>query len=229
MSTTLGQAYLESAIRRLMTYKNLGDMTFAQLEEKDFHFVPVMLPVSSDGSSPSLLAASFAESSLSTAPIAPAGANDGPSAGANDDAGQRVSNNSIAVIVRHLNGNMISRWTNFLTEDGEKPGRNRDEEFTPPNTTKDQLVALWEAGWTCLINTLTSLKEEDLLKTITIRHKPLLAIDAINRQLAHYPHHVGQIVYIGKMIRGTHWQSLSISKGASQAFNQSMQDKHARR
>jgi hypothetical protein len=91
------------------------------------------------------------------------------------------------------------------------------------------LLTLWEEGWACLLNTLNSLKEDDLMRTITIRHEPLLAIDAINRQLAHYPHHVGQIVYIGKMIRGTAWQSLSISKGASQAFNQFMQDKHARR
>jgi hypothetical protein len=181
MSATLGQAYLESAIKRFMTYKVLGDMTFSQLEEKDFHFKP------------------------------------------------NEQSNSIAVIINHMSGNMLSRWTNFLTEDGEKPGRNRDEEFSEPGARKDQLLALWEKGWSCLLDTLRSLKEEDLLKTIMIRHEPLLAIDAINRQLAHYPHHAGQIVYIGKMIRGAAWQSLSISKGASEAFNQFMQDKHARR
>lgn len=181
MSGTLGQTYLESVIKRMMTYKALGDMTFTQLEEKDFHFKP------------------------------------------NDQS------NSIAVIINHMSGNMLSRWTNFLTEDGEKPGRNRDEEFSEPGAGKDQLLAKWDNGWSCLLDTLRSLTEEDLLKTITIRHEPLLAIDAINRQLAHYPHHVGQIVYIGKMIRGAAWQSLSISKGASEAFNQFMQDKHTRR
>jgi len=216
MSATLGQAYLESAIKRFMTYKVLGDMTFSQLEERDFHFVPVIQP------SPS------AVSSYSTAPSVPAGANDGPAAIAIANA-SLSSSNSIAVIIRHLNGNMLSRWTNFLTEDGEKPGRNRDEEFSEPGAGKDQLLAIWDNGWSCLLDTLRSLTEEDLLKTITIRHEPLLAIDAINRQLAHYPHHVGQIVYIGKMIRGAAWQSLSISKGASEAFNQFMQDKHARR
>jgi hypothetical protein len=181
MNTTLGQAYLESAIKRLMTYKALGDATFSQLQEKDFHFQP------------------------------------------------NPSSNSIAIIINHMAGNMISRWTNFLTEDGEKPGRNRDQEFTDPSLGKEDLLTLWEKGWNCLMDSLRSLKEEDLMKTITIRHEPLVAIDAINRQLAHYPHHVGQIVYIGKMIRGEAWQSLSISKGASQAFNQFMQDKHARR
>jgi hypothetical protein len=181
MNVTLGQAYLESVVKRQMTYKVLGDMTFSQLEEKDFHYRP------------------------------------------------NEQSNSIAVIINHLQGNMLSRWTNFLTEDGEKPGRNRDEEFSEPAAGKEALLTLWEKGWTCLLDTLGSLKEEDLLKTITIRHEPLLAVDAINRQLAHYPHHVGQIVYIGKMIRGASWQSLSISKGASQAFNQFMLDKHARR
>ncbi|HEY6901768.1 MAG TPA: DUF1572 family protein [Puia sp.] len=181
MSATLGQVYLESVIKRQMSYKILGDMTFSQLEDKDFHYKP------------------------------------------------NPESNSIAVIINHLSGNMLSRWTNFLTEDGEKPGRNRDEEFAEPSLTKEQLLERWEKGWACLLDTLGSLREEDLLKTITIRHEPLLAVDAINRQLAHYPHHVGQIIYIGKMIRGAAWQSLSISKGASQAFNQFMQDKHARR
>ncbi|HTI92986.1 MAG TPA: DUF1572 family protein [Puia sp.] len=213
MSATLGQAYLESVIKRQMTYKVLGDMTFSQLEEKDFHFVPVIQSASSIMPSPS------------TVPAAPAGANVGPSA----NAPVAHFSNSIAVIINHLSGNMLSRWTNFLTEDGEKPGRNRDEEFSEPGAGKDQLLAKWDNGWSCLLDTLRSLTEEDLLKTITIRHEPLLAVDAINRQLAHYPHHVGQIVYIGKMIRGAAWQSLSISKGASEAFNQFMQDKHARR
>jgi hypothetical protein len=171
-----GAIYLDSAIRRLVIYKTLGDKTFAQLEENDFHYTP------------------------------------------NDES------NSISVIIRHLNGNMLSRWTNFLTEDGEKPDRNRDTEFTAPPLGKEALLALWEEGWTCLLTTLRSLKEEDLLKTITIRHEPLIVIDAINRQLAHYPHHVGQIVYIGKMIRNDKWQSLSIPRGASEDVNRQMKD-----
>ena len=111
-------------------------------------------------------------------------------------------------------------------EDGEKEGRDRDTEFTPPVIGKTALLALWEEGWTCLLDTLHALKDEDLLRTITIRHEPLIVVDAINRQLAHYPHHVGQIVYIGKMIRDQKWQSLSIPRGASGDFNQQMRQQH---
>jgi hypothetical protein len=137
--------------------------------------------------------------------------------------------NSIAVIIKHLSGNMISRWTNFLTEDGEKPGRNRETEFTlQEHYSRQQLIEQWEKGWACFLDTLRSLTEDDLLRTIHIRHEPLLAIDAINRQLAHYPHHVGQIVYIGKMIRGKDWQSLSIPKGGSDQFNRQMKEQHGR-
>ena len=174
---TLGAIYLDSAIKRLLTYKTLGDMTFAQLEEKDFYYAP------------------------------------------------SEQSNNIAVIIQHMHGNMISRWTNFLSEDGEKPGRNRDEEFSPPSSDKAELLDMWEKGWRCLIETLSSLKEDDLLKTITIRHEPLTAIDAINRQLAHYPHHVGQIVYIGKMIRDHNWRTLSVPKGGSRDFNVAMEKK----
>src|SRR5215213_7997058 len=109
--------------------------------------------------------------------------------------------NSIAIIVRHMHGNMLSRWTNFLTEDGEKPWRNRDEEFEVHEYSKQQLLELWEKGWDCFLNALTSLTENDLLKTVYIREEPLLVIDAINRQLAHYPYHVGQILYIAKIIK----------------------------
>jgi hypothetical protein len=137
--------------------------------------------------------------------------------------------NSIAIIIQHMSGNMISRWTNFLTEDGEKPGRNRETEFTlQEQYSREQLITLWEEGWRCFLDTLRSVTEADLLRTIHIRHEPLLAIDAINRQLAHYPHHVGQIVYIGKMIRGKDWQSLSIPKGGSDQYNRQMQDQHTR-
>ncbi|MBS1748510.1 MAG: DUF1572 family protein [Bacteroidetes bacterium] len=133
--------------------------------------------------------------------------------------------NSIAIIIQHMSGNMQSRWTNFLTEDGEKSWRNRDREFNNRKLTRLQLMEIWEKGWKCFIDALLYLKEEDLLKTIHIRKESLVVVDAINRQLAHYPHHVGQIVYIGKMLRGDKWQSLSIAKGQSDDYNQMMSDK----
>jgi hypothetical protein len=133
--------------------------------------------------------------------------------------------NSIAVIIQHIGGNMLSRWTNFLTEDGEKQWRNRDTEFEEQKLSKQQLLELWEKGWKCVLDTLKSLTEADLLKTIHIRNEPLIAIDAINRQLAHYPHHVGQIVYIGKMIKNNEWKNLSIPKGKSEEFNKGMFEK----
>ena len=131
------------------------------------------------------------------------------------------ASNSIAVIIQHVAGNMLSRWTNFLTEDGEKSWRRRDEEFEVHEYSKQQLLELWEKGWDCFLNALSSLTENDLLKTIYIREEPLLVIDAINRQLAHYPYHVGQILYIAKIIKDTGWQSLSIEKGKSEAYNKS--------
>ena len=130
--------------------------------------------------------------------------------------------NSIAVIIQHLNGNMVSRWTNFLTDDGEKEWRKRDDEFEPCTRTKEQLLQLWEEGWSTLQSTLHSLQEHDLSRTITIRMQPLLVIDAINRQLSHYAQHVGQIVYLGRWIKGSDWISLSISKAGSQEFNERM-------
>ncbi|OYU53892.1 MAG: hypothetical protein CFE25_17550 [Chitinophagaceae bacterium BSSC1] len=132
--------------------------------------------------------------------------------------------NSIALIIQHLHGNMKSRWTNFLTEDGEKPWRNRDQEFEPQTCTKAQAFDFWNQGWNCLLDTLAGLKTEDLQKTIYIRTEPLLVYDAILRQLAHYPYHVGQIVYIGRIIRNEQWKSLSIPKGHSQAFNDQMKN-----
>ena len=130
--------------------------------------------------------------------------------------------NSIAVIIQHLYGNMLSRWTDFLTTDGEKDWRDRDAEFETKAQTKEELVALWEKGWTCFLGALKALTAEDLSKTIHIRSEALTVVDAIARQLIHYPAHVGQIMYIGKMIRGNEWKSLSIPKGQSQQFNQSM-------
>jgi hypothetical protein len=136
------------------------------------------------------------------------------------------ASNSIAVIIQHMSGNMLSRWTNILTEDGEKTWRKRDEEFGVfPNLTKKDLLEKWEAGWACLFEALSSFTEEDLLKTIYIRREGLTLIDAINRQLAHYPYHVGQIVYIGRMLRNTQWQSLSIVKNGSEAYNNSDEPK----
>ena len=130
--------------------------------------------------------------------------------------------NNIAMIVQHLYGNMRSRWTNFLTEDGEKEWRKRDDEFTSMNLSKADILSFWNKGWDCLLKTLESLTEADLDKTITIRSEPLQVYDAILRQLAHYPYHVGQIVTIGKMIKDTDFTPLSIAKNKSRDFNDSM-------
>lgn len=132
--------------------------------------------------------------------------------------------NSIAVIIQHLYGNMSSRWTNFLTEDGEKEWRKRDDEFEVIQYSSVQLIELWDNGWSCLLKTLEGLVEEDLEKTVYIRTEPLLVTDAILRQLAHYPYHVGQIVYLGRLVKNEEWKSLSIPKarGASNSYNESV-------
>lgn len=127
--------------------------------------------------------------------------------------------NSIAVIVKHLSGNMLSRWTDFLTSDGEKEWRNRDNEFENDSKTKDELMKSWNDGWDCFFNAITILKEEDLSKIIYIRNEGHTVLEAINRQLAHYPYHIGQMVFIGKMICNDKWVSLSIPKGKSDAYN----------
>ena len=127
--------------------------------------------------------------------------------------------NSIAINVKHLHGNMLSRWTDFLTSDGEKEWRNRDAEFDNDALTKDAIVKLWEDGWKCFLDTLKSLKEDDLEKIIYIRNQGHTVTEAINRQLAHYPYHVGQMVFIGKMILNENWQSLSIPRGNSNTYN----------
>lgn len=127
--------------------------------------------------------------------------------------------NSIAIIVQHLWGNMLSRWTDFLTTDGEKQTRHRDAEFEEIVNTKEELLKRWEEGWNCLFNTLNSLTEEDFEKTIYIRNQGHSVMEAINRQLAHYPYHVGQIVFIGKMLANDNWKSLSIPKNQSGAYN----------
>ncbi|HUR65142.1 MAG TPA: DUF1572 family protein, partial [Chitinophagaceae bacterium] len=129
--------------------------------------------------------------------------------------------NSIAIIAQHMAGNMLSRWTNFLEEDGEKEWRKRDAEFEPGKQTKAQLIAEWEKGWECFLSVLASLKKKDLKKTITIRNEKLTAMDAINRQLAHYPYHVGQIIFIAKIIKNKNWKNLSIPKGQSKVYDSS--------
>ncbi|HQV86752.1 MAG TPA: DUF1572 family protein [Chitinophagaceae bacterium] len=169
MST--GKEFLQTAIRRLKYYKDLGDKTFEQLNEWDFHYQP------------------------------------------NDES------NSIAVIIQHMAGNMLSRWTNFLTEDGEKEWRQRDDEFEVHTYNKQQLLELWEKGWACFFTAVEALKKKDLKKTVTIRKEPLTVIDAINRQLAHYPYHVGQIIFLAKIIKNKNWKNLSIPKGDSQTYN----------
>jgi hypothetical protein len=170
---TLCQSYLQTVIKRLRYYKDLGDKTFSQLSDEDFIFQP------------------------------------------------NVSSNSICIIIQHLSGNMLSRWTNFLTEDGEKEWRSRDQEFNTNPRSRQELLQMWDKGWTCMFDSLQSLREEDLMKTVYIRQEGLLVVDAINRQLAHYPYHVGQIVYIGRLIRDKQWENLSIPPGKSDQYNKS--------
>lgn len=127
--------------------------------------------------------------------------------------------NSIATIVKHLSGNMISRWTDFFTSDGEKEWRNRDGEFENDLKTKAEVLEVWNKGWDRLFKTLDEIKPEDLEKIIYIRNEGHTVMEAINRQLAHYPYHVGQMVYIAKMIKGESWESLSIPRNRSKEYN----------
>lgn len=128
--------------------------------------------------------------------------------------------NNIATIIKHLAGNMLSRWTDFLSTDGEKEWRNREEEFEDTIYSKQELMNMWQKGWSCLLEALQSLKEEDLKKEIFIRNQGHLVMEAINRQLAHYPYHIGQIVFIGKLLKNEDWKSLSIPKGNSGIYNE---------
>jgi hypothetical protein len=127
--------------------------------------------------------------------------------------------NNIATIVKHMHGNMLSRWTDFLTSDGEKEWRNRDNEFEDDIRTMEELLAKWNEGWECLFNAIKPLTEDDLEREIFIRNMGHTVTEAINRQLAHYSYHVGQIVFIGKMLADQNWTSLSIAKGASKSYN----------
>lgn len=137
-----------------------------------------------------------------------------------------AGSNSIAIIVKHVAGNMRSRWTDFLTTDGEKPDRNRDTEFaTDKEDSRVLLMKRWEAGWRTLFDALNTLKADDLHRTIHIRGEPHSVVEAINRQMTHYAYHVGQIVYLAKIHEGSDWKPLSIPTGKSKQFNESMREK----
>jgi len=138
-----------------------------------------------------------------------------------------TESNSIYLIVKHLSGNMLSRWTDFLTTDGEKEWRNRDEEFvddvsTSLNMTRENLMKIWNEGWKCLFDTLNTLTENDLEKIVKIRNEEHSVMEAINRQIAHYSSHIGQIIFIAKMLKGEDWESLSIPKNKSKEFNEKL-------
>jgi Protein of unknown function (DUF1572) len=128
--------------------------------------------------------------------------------------------NSIAVIVKHMVGNMLSRWTDFLNSDGEKPDRNRDMEFVITNdTTREEMLAQWEKGWDCVFGAVEALQPEDLMKAVLIRGEAHTVVKAINRQMTHYGYHIGQIVLLAKHFRTTEWKSLSIPRNRSADFN----------
>ncbi len=175
MSDTLGQHYLEDALKVFRSYKTLGERAIAQARDEDL-FVTL-----------------------------------DPEA------------NSIALIVKHLWGNMRSRWTDFLTSDGEKPDRHRDSEFVPDEgLTRADVLRRWAEGWQLVFNAIEPLQPEDLERTVMIRGEPHTVMQAINRQLAHYAQHIGQIVFLAKHLRSSEWQSLSIPRGQSETFNKDM-------
>ena len=167
----ISNEFLQSAVKRLTYYKELGDKTFAQLSDADFHYQP------------------------------------------ND------ASNSIAVIIQHMAGNMLSRWTDFLTTDGEKAWRNRDNEFSNNATDKETVMAKWDEGWSCLFNSINQLDERLLETIVFIRSEPHTVLEAINRQLAHYSYHIGQIVYSAKQLKNSEWYSLSINRNRSADYN----------
>jgi hypothetical protein len=128
--------------------------------------------------------------------------------------------NSIAVIVKHMAGNMRSRWTDFLTSDGEKPDRNRDTEFIEPPSTREAIMQTWEEGWALVFSALEPLSDTDLARTVTIRGEPHSVMQAINRQMAHYSGHIGQIVFLAKHLQHENWKSLTVPRNRSAEFNQ---------
>ena len=176
MSDTLGQHYLDDALKVFRTYKRLGERAIAQARDAD-------LFVTLDAEA-----------------------------------------NSIALVVKHLWGNMRSRWTDFLTSDGEKPDRQRDTEFEQDEgLTRADVERWWAEGWQIVFAAIEPLTPADLERTVLIRGEPHTVMQAINRQLAHYAHHIGQIVFLAKHFRSSEWQSLSIPRGQSETFNQKMQ------
>lgn len=133
--------------------------------------------------------------------------------------------NSIAIIVQHMAGNMRSRFTDFLDSDGEKPWRDRDSEFESRAWDREALLAQWERGWDCVLSAIRSLRDENLLRIVYIRNEGHTVLEALNRQLAHYPYHAGQIVYIARMYIGEGWQTLSIARNKSASYNRQKFDK----
>ena len=131
--------------------------------------------------------------------------------------------NSIAIIVKHMSGNMRSRWTDFLTSDGEKPDRNRDTEFVAPPATRAGLMKTWNEAWDKIFEALTPLSDADLTRTVTIRGEPHSVMQAVNRQIAHYAYHVGQIVFLAKHFKASEWKSLSVPRNKSAEFNRRVQ------
>jgi len=138
-----------------------------------------------------------------------------------------AESNSLAVLCRHITGNLFSRWKNFLTEDGEKSDRRRDTEFeVPEGATRAELMAAWERGWNLLFDELGKLRPEDVSRTVTIRGEPHTVIAAVHRQLTHYGSHIGQIVYLSKHLAGADWRTLSVPRGKSEEFNREMRAKY---
>jgi len=175
---SIGQHYLDDALRRFRDYKQLAERAFAQISDEEFF-------------------RTLDEES-----------------------------NSIAINMKHIAGNMISRWTDFLTTDGEKPERNRDLEFVMlPETSKNDMLAYWERGWQCVFEAVEPLKPEDLMRTIRVRGQDHTVVQAINRQLAHYAYHVGQIVFLAKHFKSSEWQSLSVPKNRSAEFTAQFQNR----
>jgi hypothetical protein len=137
-----------------------------------------------------------------------------------------VESNSLAVIIKHVAGNMRSRWQDFLTTDGEKPSRNRDQEFSSGESV-NELMERWEEGWQTLFTALESLSPNDVLKTVTIRAQPHTVMQAVERQVDHYAYHVGQIVFLAKHLKSENWQTLSVARGQSRAFNEKMSNQNS--
>jgi hypothetical protein len=137
--------------------------------------------------------------------------------------------NSIAVIMKHMAGNMRSRWTDFLTTDGEKPDRHRDTEFELAGEDRRRILDAWEDGWRLVFDAVGALRPADLTRTVTIRHEPYTVVGAINRQIEHYGHHAGQIVFLAKHLKSSAWRTLSIPRGQSDTFNVGMKEKHEQR